>query len=170
MTALRDRALFGLLFLNGLRRSEAVGARVGDITIEQGHTVLRVRGKGRKLRLAKLPPARVRWIREWIEMAELGPDDPLIVPIEHGGRSLRSRQSLDGGTVNRIVHRRLAQAGLRVLSAHSARATFVTLALRGGAPLPAVQVAAGHADSRQTMRYADLSDMLDNNATDDIRM
>ena len=46
----------------------------------------------------------------------------------------------------------------------------MTLALRGGAPLPAVQVAAGHADSRQTLRYADLSDMLDDNAVDYIRL
>jgi integrase len=113
---------------------------------------------------------RVRWIRAWIEAAELGPADPLFVPIEHGGRRLRSRAPLDGGTVNRIVRRRLGAAGLPVLSAHSARSTFVTLALRGGAPLPAVQGAAGHADSRQTLRYADLSDMLDDNATDYIRL
>jgi integrase len=168
--ALRDRALLALLFLNGLRRAEAAGARVEDLTSEQGHTVLRVRGKGRKARLAKLPPLRVRWLRAWIEAASLGPGDPLFVPLERGGRHLRDRRPLDGGSVRRIVRRRLAEAGLPVLSAHSGRATFVTLALKGGAPLHAVQMAAGHADARSTERYADLADLLDDNATDYIRL
>ncbi len=170
LDALRDRALLALLFLNGLRRAEAAGARVDDITSEQGHSVLRVRGKGRKARLAKLPPQRVRWLRAWIEAADLAPSDPLFVPLERGGRHLRARRPLDPGSVRRIVQRRLAEASLPVLSAHSGRATFVTLALRGGAPLHAVQLAAGHADARSTERYADLANLLDDNATDYIRV
>lgn len=51
-------------------------------------------------------------------------------------------------------------------SPHSLRHSFVTLALKGGAPLPKVQAAARHADPRTTMRYAHDQDELEDNAVD----
>ena len=53
---------------------------------------------------------------------------------------------------------------------HGLRATFVTLALEGGAPLHLVQRAAGHADPRTTERYWRRKEGLDDNAVDYIRL
>lgn len=52
-----DFALVCLLGLLGLRIFETVGADIDDLGEEQGHRVLRVRGKGGKVVLAPLPPA-----------------------------------------------------------------------------------------------------------------
>jgi integrase len=41
------------------------------------------------------------------------------------------------------------------------RATFITLAAEGGAPLDRIQRAAGHPDPRTTRRYVRRSDDLD---------
>ncbi len=49
-----DTSLLGLL---GLRIFETVGADIDDLGEEQGHRVLRVRGKGGKVVLVPLPPA-----------------------------------------------------------------------------------------------------------------
>lgn len=49
---------------------------------------------------------------------------------------------------------------------HGLRHSFVTLALKGGAPLSKVQAAARHSDPKTTMRYAHDQDELDDNAVD----
>lgn len=49
---------------------------------------------------------------------------------------------------------------------HGLRHSFVTLALKGGAPLTKVQEAARHADPKTTMRYAHDQNSLDDNAVD----
>jgi len=46
------------------------------------------------------------------------------------------------------------------------RASFVTLALEGGARLQQVQYAAGHADPRTTERYQKRKQNLQDNAVD----
>ncbi len=52
---------------------------------------------------------------------------------------------------------------------HSLRHSFVTLALRGNAPLAKVQAAARHADPKTTIRYAHEQDELDDNAVDYVK-
>ena len=50
------------------------------------------------------------------------------------------------------------------------RATFVTLALKGGAALHKVQRAAGDADPRATLRYSRQAEELEDNAADYVRL
>ena len=72
-----------------------------------------------------------------------------------------------------IVKRHLAQVvGDKAarFGPHSLRATFITLALKGGAPLHKVQQAAGHADPRTTLRYNRQAEDLDDNAADYVRL
>jgi integrase len=56
------------------------------------------------------------------------------------------------------------------LTPHGLRATFVTLALEGGAKLHQVQYSAGHADPRTTERYQKRKLNLDDAATDYIKL
>lgn len=69
-----------------------------------------------------------------------------------------------------MVSRRMLAAGLAPLGPHSLRATFATLALRGGAKLQRVQYAMGHADPRTTERYDRSKDDLDDAAADYIKL
>ena len=174
LLAHRDLALVGILLRTGLRRSELVGLTVGSLGMAQGYHVLTIRGKGNVLRTVKVPTDLHRDIATWLEAAAdaglaLGLDDPMFVEIRKGGHALR-RQPLSDRAIYGIVVRRLEAAGVQRLGPHALRATFVTLALEGGAPLHKVQRAAGHADPRTTERYWRSKDKLDDNAVDYIKL
>ncbi len=70
----------------------------------------------------------------------------------------------------KIVQHRAKQGGIPLISPHALRATFITLALDGGAPLHKVQYAAGHADPRTTERYHRTKRNLDDHASDYFRL
>jgi len=53
-----DFAIVTMLGLLGLRIFEANGSDIADLGEEHGHRVLRVRGKGDKVVLVPLPPAK----------------------------------------------------------------------------------------------------------------
>jgi len=171
LSALRDRVALHLLIRNGLRRSELSGVRVKDFGEDRGHPVLTVRvGKGRKVRQAKMQADSMRAIRAWLDAAELTPADPLLVAVAKGGRV--QRQPISGEAIREIVRRRLRLIGVEDprFGAHAMRATFVTLALEGGAPVQKVQRAAGHASADTTGRYDRHRTDLDDNASDYIRV
>ncbi len=56
------------------------------------------------------------------------------------------------------------------LALHSLRHTHITLAIRGGAPLPVVQKGARHQNVQTTMRYARDMDSLDDAAGDYVKL
>ena len=56
------------------------------------------------------------------------------------------------------------------LALHSLRHTHITLAIRGGAPLPVVQKGARHGNVQTTMRYAHDMDSLDDAAGDYVKL
>lgn len=174
LRALRDHAIVALLLRTGLRRSELAGIRIGDLGQAQGHSVLTIMGKGAVLRTVKVPPELRRVLDEWLDAAtsadmELTPEGPLFVEVRKGGRNL-GRLPLSDRAVYDVVATRLRAAGVERLGPHGLRATFVTLALEGGAPLHLVQRAAGHADPRTTERYWRRKTSLDDNAVDYVRL
>ena len=58
----RDHALISLLALNGLRVSEAIGAKIEDLAVERGHRTLTVLCKGGKTVVMPLAPRTARAI------------------------------------------------------------------------------------------------------------
>jgi len=66
---LRDRAILETMYSAGLRVSEVVGLDDGDLDFEAG--VLRVRGKGRRERLAPVGSYATRALRCWLPMRKL---------------------------------------------------------------------------------------------------
>jgi integrase/recombinase XerD len=174
LLAHRDLALISLLLRTGLRRSELTSIRVARLGSAQGHRVLTITGKGNVIRTVKVPPDVWRLIEAWLEAAkeagvELTADDPLFVEVRKGGH-IPGRKPLSDRAVYAIVERRLEAAGVERLGPHGLRATFVTLALEGGAPLHMVQRAAGHANPRTTERYWRRKDSLDDNAVDYVKL
>ena len=67
--ARRDLALVGLLLRTGVRRSEVVSLRVGDLDTMQGHHVATLRAKGNVVRTIKIPTDLHRDIAAWHEAA-----------------------------------------------------------------------------------------------------
>lgn len=153
----RERAFVVLLLTCGLRVSEALGARIGDLDTIRGHHVLTVMGKGAKPRTVALAPATWHAIDEYIADRIDGP-----IFITASGRAwdrVAAARSLD-----RIAQR----AGLGHLHPHVLRHTAATLALDAGAALDRVQALLGHADPRTTMRYAAARERLDTSAAYDV--
>ena len=68
---LRDRAILETMYSAGLRVSELVGANDGDFDFADG--VLRVRGKGRKERLAPIGSYAQKALHRWLKKRKLAP-------------------------------------------------------------------------------------------------
>ena len=151
----RDHALACLLALNGLRVSEALNCDIDDLGLERGHHTLRVVRKGGQTVIAPLAPRTARTVYLATGERTTGP----IFESDDGERMNRHQAA-------RIVRRLAKQAGIdKVISPHSLRHSFITVALDAGVPLRDVQEAASHADPRTTMRYDRARRSLDRHAT-----
>lgn len=151
----RDHALISLLALNGLRVSEAIGARIEDLALERGHRTLTVLRKGGKTVVMPLAPRTARAVDLVIGDRFQGP----ILYANDGGR-------LNRHAAARIVRRIGKAAGInKRIGPHTRRHGFITAALDAGVPLRDVQEAASHADPRTTMRYDRARVSLDRHAT-----
>jgi len=151
---LRDRAILETMYSAGLRVSEVVGLDRGDLDFEAG--VLRVRGKGRKERLAPIGSFAVRALRRWFRVCTpsprepTGPDAPVFV--NRFGRRLTTR------SVARMLDKYLRQAGLdRRTTPHSLRHSFATHLLDRGADIRSVQELLGHKSLVTTQIYTHVS-------------
>ena len=151
----RDHALISLLALNGLRVSEAIGARIEDLALERGHRTLTVLRKGGKTVTMPLAPRTARAV-------------DLVVGERFEGTILYGNDGggLDRHAAARIVRRIGKAAGInKHIGPHTLRHGFITAALDAGVPLRDVQEAASHADPRTTMRYDRARVSLDRHAT-----
>jgi site-specific recombinase XerD len=165
----RDYALVFLLLKTGIRRSECVALNIGDFTQDQGHIVATVKhGKGDKRRKVKILPEVFRALESYLDatgrdIASL--DDPLFVGI---GQRWQGQRITD-----KFIERLVLRVGQRIgitLTPHDLRASFITLAIEGGATLLQAQYAAGHSDPRTTERYHIRKLNLDDNAVDYIKL
>jgi len=138
----RDRAMLEVAYGCGLRVSELVGLRLGDVDREEG--LVRVRGKGGKHRLVPIGDEAADWVGRYLREVRggLGPR-----PSEVGmflGRRGRPLTRQWFGKLLKIHARTAGLPGERV-SPHVLRHSFATHLLAGDADLRAVQAMLGHA-------------------------
>jgi len=152
--ALRDTAIFEVLYSTGCRISEVAALTWGDIRFEQGTTI--VEGKGRKQRLCVLGGpacAALRTLHEWAASlwpSEAGAGSPLFLNREGGPLTNRS--------IERQMKVWLREAGLPPeLTPHKLRHSFATHLLDAGADLRSVQEMLGHASLSTTQIYTHVS-------------
>ncbi|MFA4965008.1 MAG: site-specific tyrosine recombinase [Thermoleophilia bacterium] len=145
----RDLAALELLYGCGLRVSELLSLREGDVDVEGG--LVRCTGKGGKERVVPMggPAARAlaRYLRDGRRQLLRGRRRPDVFLNARGGPL--TRQGLDY-----ILRRILARADmLGQASAHTFRHSFATHLLAGGADLRSVQEMLGHASVATTQIY-----------------
>ncbi len=141
----RNHALLRLLYLAGLRLSEAAGLAWRDLRKRGAGGQVTVFGKGGKTRVVLLPAGL------WRELMALRGEAAEAAPV------FRSREGgpLDPSQIHRLVKAAARRAGLaRAVSAHWLRHAHASHALDRGAPLHLVQATLGHADLKTTGRYA----------------
>lgn len=149
----RDRALFETLYSAGTRAAETVGLDRADIDFPRG--LARVRGKGKKERLAPLG----RFAIEALEIYLKDPARPRPQPAAAGAVFLNLRGGrLTTRSLGRILSKHALAAGiLRHATPHTLRHSFATHLLDRGADLRAVQELLGHAHLVTTQIYTHIS-------------
>ena len=144
----RNHALLRLLYLAGLRLSEAAALGWHDLRKRGGAGQVTVFGKGGKTSAALLP-ASLR--RELATLRGDAPDEAPVFRSREGGTSGR----LSSSQVHRVVKAAARRAGLsEAVPAHWLRHAHTSHTLDRSAPLHLVQATLGHADLKTTGRYA----------------
>jgi len=167
----RDYAMISTLLYTGIRRFECAALTIGDMSMEQGHHILMIKGKGNRRDIVKLRVEAWRAIKDYLEATKrdtLGKSAPLFCQFHKGDMVVES--SISSNVVYRTVIHYAELAKIDKLKPHGMRATFVTLSLEGGAKLEQVQYAARHKDPRTTERYWRRKLNLDDNAVDHIHL
>ena len=151
---LRDRAILETMYSAGLRVSELVGLNESDLDF--AGEIVRVRGKGRKERLAPIGSYAIRALKRWLGVRRLsvrepeGPESPVFV--NKFGRRLTTRG------VARMLEKYLRQTGLDCRTTpHSLRHSFATHLLDRGADIRSVQELLGHKSLVTTQIYTHVS-------------
>ena len=167
----RDAALMLLAFASGgRRRSEIAGLRFGDLierepvpadpaaphgprlpvlALRLGRTKTASREEDERVLAVGRP---VEAVRAWLAAAGISAG-PVFRPIDRWGAVGDS--ALDGQSVNAIVKKRCALAGLdpAEFSAHGLRSGYLTEAARQGVPLPEAMRQSRHKSVQQAAAY-----------------
>ncbi len=151
---LRDRAILETLYSAGLRVSELAGLNDSDLDFDAG--IVRVRGKGRRERLAPIGSYATRALRRWLRVRRLSPREPsgpeAPVFLNKFGRRLTTR------SIGRMLEKYLRLSGLdRRTTPHSLRHSFATHLLDRGADIRSVQELLGHKSLVTTQIYTHVS-------------
>jgi integrase/recombinase XerD len=150
---LRDKAMLELLYATGLRVSELVGLRVGDVNLERGFLV--VLGKGAKERAVPLGEIAAAHLGSYLASARgllLKDADTDALFISSQRRQLTRQMFWER------IRKYVRTAGItRRVSPHTLRHSFATHLLDNGADLRAVQAMLGHADISTTQIYTHVS-------------
>lgn len=152
---LRDRAILETMYSSGLRVSELVGLRDGDLDFLQGIT--RVRGKGRKERISPLGSYAIKAIQAYAGRRSRSPESENLgraapVFVNRFGNILTTR------SVGRMLEKYIAKAELDTrTSPHTLRHSFATHLLDRGADIRSVQELLGHKSLTTTQIYTHVS-------------
>jgi integrase/recombinase XerC len=151
---LRDRAILETMYSAGLRVAEVVGLDLKDYDRASG--ILRVRGKGRKERIAPVGSYATKALECWRAVRK--PDksasevDQAAVFLNRFGRRLTTR------SIGRMLEKHIVTVGLsQQTSPHTLRHSFATHLLDGGADLRSVQELLGHKSLTTTQIYTHIS-------------
>lgn len=148
---IRDKAALWVATDSWCRASEIVAFKVGDLLRQDdGSSLLFVArsktdqfGQGA---FAFLSEAGTLAVLEWIKLAELRSDDPLLTKSQPNGQ----KRALDPATISRIIKR---CTGRRDVSAHSMRVGGVHDAFRIGCDLSSIMVAGRWSSPEMPARY-----------------
>ncbi|WP_101759356.1 site-specific tyrosine recombinase XerD [Oceanicoccus sp. KOV_DT_Chl] len=146
---LRDRAMLELLYASGLRVTELVSLRMGQLSLTQG--VVKVMGKGSKERLVPTGEEALYWMQRYMQHGRpllLGTHmSDVIFPSRRG--TMMTRQ-----TFWHRIKLYAQRAGIKkTLSPHTLRHAFATHLINHGADLRVVQLLLGHSDLSTTQIY-----------------
>lgn len=140
--SLRDMAIIGLMLHAGLRVREVCTLRREDVVISERKGVLRVTGKGNKVRQVPLNKTLRKILTNWLAINQEGP----LFPNRFG-------QPITVDGVEKLFREYAYHAHLTGVTPHSLRHAFCKNLIDLGVPIDQVAVLAGHASLDVTKRY-----------------
>ena len=148
------RVLLALCYGCGLRASESVRLKVGDIDKAQG--IIRiVQAKGRKDRHVMLSPEMLELLRQWWKVRlsfhdrRVPIEDRWLFPGRKRNQPMTTRQLV------RLFHEAAEAANIKKpVTLHSLRHSFATHLLERGTDIRVIQALLGHDKLETTARYA----------------
>ena len=143
---LRERLLLMAAYGSGLRVSEVVALRPGDLDVERG--VIRVeQGKGKKDRYTVLAERLVREASQYY--AVYGRPEHWVFPQRHD-----ASRHMDTSSAQKIYYTAKRRAGIAKSGGiHALRHGFATHSIEAGLDLPTLGRMLGHTSVTTTMRY-----------------
>lgn len=143
----KHRLMLALAYGAGLRVSEVVSLRVGDLDLDE-LTIHIKQAKGRKDRISVVPE-KLRADLKQLMTGKLHGN--FVFESERGGR-------LTTRTAQKIFEHALARTGItKHATFHSLRHSFATHLLENGVDIRYVQVLLGHDNIRTTQRYTQVT-------------
>jgi integrase/recombinase XerD len=151
---LKHQAALSVAYGAGLRASEVIALKVGDIDSQR--MTLRVeQGKGRKDRYAMLSPVLLERLRAWWR---LGHAQGKILPGGWLFPGLDPMDPLTARQLNRAVHGAADAAKIdKRVSTHTLRHSFATHLLEQKVDIRVIQVLLGHKKLETTSLYAQVA-------------
>ena len=151
---LRDAAMLELLYACGLRVSELVGLPLSAVFLQEA--VLRVRGKGDKVRLVPMGEQAAEMVERYCrearpQLLEGRVSDVLFIAARGGAMNRR--------TFWKLIHDYAIAVGIRTaVSPHTLRHAFATHLVNHGADLRVVQMLLGHSNLSTTQIYTHVAE------------
>lgn len=152
----RDRAILELLYATGMRVSELVSLNTEDCHL--AHSVVRVRGKGKKERIVPFGEQSKRALGDYLAfrsrllMRKRNVRQPNALFLNLRGERLTSR------SVQRLLADYVRESALLLnVHPHMFRHSFATHLLNRGADLRSIQELLGHQDLSTTQKYTHLA-------------
>lgn len=149
--AIRDIALFELLFSSGMRVSEVSNLRVATVDLEKGAVL--VQGKGNKERMIPICDSDVRSAL----VAYLSSEEATQGPDRYFFRNRFGRR-LSEQSIRMALKRCARAANLDRITPHLFRHTVATMLLEQGVDLRFIQAFLGHSSIVTTTIYAHVND------------
>ena len=162
----RDYVLLAVMAGAGLREAEVVVLKIGDFReVGDGQVLLRVEGKGRKIRAIPVSPDLWALVQRHVLLS----GKSLVSVTDSRNPLFASREGLDKPLTTRSIRyivKKYAEAAriTKPISPHSIRHTVGTNMAVNEAPLLVIQQFLGHSDPKTTLRYIRRAEDLANKA------
>ncbi|MFA4986662.1 MAG: tyrosine-type recombinase/integrase [Candidatus Brocadiia bacterium] len=142
----RNHALMATLLFTGLRKSEALGLRCGDVDLENRSMFVR-QGKGAKDRVVPICATLAGSLARYVEARR---QRGKTCPEFFTSMCRDCRFTVEGLT--QLIKKIRVGTGIK-FSAHKLRHTFATLMLEGGCDIYSISKMMGHSDIKTTTIY-----------------
>lgn len=148
----KHRVILRLIYGSGLRRSELINLRIGDIETKDGKYRIRInKGKGQKDRYTVLSKKVLEELREYYKSCK---------PKNYLFNGQKKGEPISAALLRHILDNAKRRSGItKAVNLHILRHCFASHALEDGMSLIMLQKLLGHSSIQTTMVYLHVSDV-----------